>query len=103
VKPEREISGVWRELDQWMRHRLRAVHLKQWKTADRAYAALRALRVPVHIAQPIAARLQAFTQSRLALLPRTWLGLSTSSGECSKPVGTSVPGLPRRFASGILC
>ncbi|CAK0751403.1 Group II intron maturase-specific domain-containing protein [Azospirillaceae bacterium] len=23
--------GVWRELDEWMHHRLRAIQLKQWK------------------------------------------------------------------------
>lgn len=50
-----QFPGVWRELAQWIRHRLRALHLKHWKTAKRTYAALRALRVPVHIAQPIAA------------------------------------------------
>ncbi|HAT33325.1 MAG TPA: group II intron reverse transcriptase/maturase, partial [Janthinobacterium sp.] len=22
---------VWRELDEWIRHKLRAIHLKQWK------------------------------------------------------------------------
>ena len=25
---------VWRELDEWLRHRLRAIQLKHWKTVD---------------------------------------------------------------------
>ena len=28
---------VWRELDQWLRHRLRAIQLKQWKRGTTMY------------------------------------------------------------------
>ena len=34
---------VLRELDMWLRRRLRAVQLKQWKTRPRTYRALRHL------------------------------------------------------------
>jgi group II intron reverse transcriptase/maturase len=34
---------VFRELDEWIRHRLRAIQLKQWKRGATAYRALRAL------------------------------------------------------------
>lgn len=35
---------IWRELDQWIRHRLRAIQLKQWRRGSTIYRALRALR-----------------------------------------------------------
>lgn len=35
---------VFRELDEWLRHRLRMIHLKQWKRGSTAYAALIALK-----------------------------------------------------------
>lgn len=34
---------VWRELDEWLRHRLRAIQLKQWGRGTTAYRALIAL------------------------------------------------------------
>jgi RNA-directed DNA polymerase len=50
-----QFPSLWRELDQWVRHRLRALQLKHWQTAPRTYQALRELRVPAHIARPAAA------------------------------------------------
>jgi RNA-directed DNA polymerase len=35
-----QCPGPLRQMDAWMRRRLRAVHLKQWKTAPRTYQAL---------------------------------------------------------------
>jgi group II intron reverse transcriptase/maturase len=34
---------VWRELDEWIRHRLRAIQLKQWRRGTTIYRELRAL------------------------------------------------------------
>jgi group II intron reverse transcriptase/maturase len=45
---------VWRELDEWLRHRLRAVHLKHWRSGATTYRALRALGASDAIAQPVA-------------------------------------------------
>jgi RNA-directed DNA polymerase len=50
-----QFPGLWRELDQWIRHRLRALQLKLWKTASRTFAALRSMRVSLHIALPASA------------------------------------------------
>ena len=33
----------WRELDEWLRHRLRAIQLKHWKRGTTMYRALKAL------------------------------------------------------------
>lgn len=41
--------------DQWLRHRLRALHLKQWKRGPRIYAELRKLGVPNTAAAHVAA------------------------------------------------
>jgi group II intron reverse transcriptase/maturase len=35
-----QTPGVFRTLDEWLRHRLRALHLKQWKRGSRIYTAL---------------------------------------------------------------
>lgn len=40
-----EGRGVWERLDKWIRHRLRVLHLKQWKRGTTAYRALRAMGV----------------------------------------------------------
>lgn len=50
-----ETPGVFRRLDQWVRHRLRALQLKQWKRGRTAYRALRALGAPGDLAAQIAA------------------------------------------------
>jgi len=46
---------VWRELDRWMRHRLRAVQLKQWKRGKTMYRALLALGAKPDVARKVAA------------------------------------------------
>jgi RNA-directed DNA polymerase len=32
-----QTPGVWRALDEWLRHRLRAIQLKQWKRPKAIY------------------------------------------------------------------
>jgi RNA-directed DNA polymerase len=49
---------VWRELDEWLRHRLRAVHLKQWGRGPTAYRALRTLGASEEVALQVAANLR---------------------------------------------
>ena len=49
---------VMRKLDQWLRHRLRAVQLKQWKRGTTAYRELRKLGARVDEAQRIASHLR---------------------------------------------
>ena len=46
---------VWRELDEWLRHRLRAIQLKQWKRGTTMYRELRALGAPQGVAGRVAA------------------------------------------------
>jgi len=46
---------VWRELDEWLRHRLRAIQLKQWKRGTTMFRELRALGAPIRTARRIAA------------------------------------------------
>lgn len=45
---------VWRELDEWMRHRLRAIQLKHWKRGTTTYRELRALGASEGTAQTVA-------------------------------------------------
>ncbi len=46
---------VWRALDQWMRRRLRAVRLKQWRRGPTIYRELRALGASAETARQVAA------------------------------------------------
>jgi group II intron reverse transcriptase/maturase len=50
-----QTPGVWRELDQWMRHRLRAVQLKHWKRGTTMYRELLALGAKPDVARRVAA------------------------------------------------
>jgi hypothetical protein len=45
---------VMRELDEWLRHRLRAVQLKQWRRGTTMFRALQALGASVDLAARIA-------------------------------------------------
>ena len=38
-----QANHVWRRLDEWMRHRMRAIHLKQWRRPSTIYRAVIAL------------------------------------------------------------
>ena len=46
---------VWRELDEWLRHRLRAIQLKQWKRGKTMFRQLRAMGASTAVAQRVAA------------------------------------------------
>ena len=46
---------VWRELDQWLRHRLRAIQLKHWKRGTTMYRELLALGAKPDVARQVAA------------------------------------------------
>jgi len=46
---------VWRKLDEWLRHRLRAIQLKHWKRGTTIFRELRALGAPQGVAQRVAA------------------------------------------------
>lgn len=49
-----ETPGLFRDLDAWIRHRLRQIHLKQWKTGSTIYRELLARGTPDWVARPIA-------------------------------------------------
>ncbi len=38
-----QTPSVWRELDEWLRHRLRAIQLRQWRRGTTIYRVLRTL------------------------------------------------------------
>jgi len=46
---------VWRELDEWLRHRMRAIQLKHWKRGTTMYRELKALGAAAADAQRVAA------------------------------------------------
>jgi RNA-directed DNA polymerase len=46
---------IWRRLDEWMRHRMRAIQLKQWRRGTTMYRELLKLGVPAKVARLVAA------------------------------------------------
>jgi hypothetical protein len=50
-----QTPGIWRSLDEWLRHRLRAIQLKHWKRATTMFRELRALGASAGVAQRVAA------------------------------------------------
>jgi len=50
-----ETPRVFRDLDEWLRHRLRAVQLKPWKRGTTVYRELRARGVPDRVTRAAAA------------------------------------------------
>jgi len=50
-----DTPGVWRELDEWMRHRLRAIQLMQWRRGSTMYRELLKLGAPEGVARKVAA------------------------------------------------
>lgn len=63
-----ETPKAFNELDEWIRHRLRQLYLKQWKRGSTIYRELLARRVPEWIARKIAANsCRWWHNSRMAL------------------------------------
>lgn len=50
-----QTPGIWRELDEWLRHRLRAIQLKHWKRPSTIYRELKALGAVESVAKRVAA------------------------------------------------
>ena len=50
-----ETPRIFRDLDEWLRRRLRAVQLKQWKRGTTVYRELHARKVPERVARAAAA------------------------------------------------
>jgi len=50
-----ETPGVFGDLDQWIRHRLRAIHLKQWKRGRTVFREMRARGASIAAAATVAA------------------------------------------------
>ena len=53
-----ETPRVFRSLDEWIRHRLRQIYLKQWKTAAAAYRELRSRGASEALAKRVGVRCQ---------------------------------------------
>jgi RNA-directed DNA polymerase len=51
---KRSEAQLWRELDEWLRHRLRAIQLKQWKRPGTIYRELKALGATEDAAKQVA-------------------------------------------------
>jgi len=59
---------VWRTLDEWLRHRLRAIQLKHWKRGTTMYRELLKLGAPPSVARQIAANSHCWWRNSAKLL-----------------------------------
>lgn len=65
-----QTPGVMRELDEWVRHRLRAIQLKHWKRGPTMYRELRALGAAHDVARQVAANSHRWWRNSGKLLNR---------------------------------
>ena len=65
-----QTPGVWRELDRGLRHRLRAIQLKQWRRGTTIYRELRALGAKHEVARTVAANSRRWWRNSAMLLNR---------------------------------
>ena len=63
-----QTPGVWRKLDEWMRHRMRAIQLKHWRHGSTIYRELMALGASAKVALLVARNSRRWWRnSRMAL------------------------------------
>ena len=63
-----QTPGIWRELDEWLRHRLRAIQLKQWKRPKAIYRELKALGAKENVARQVAGNSRRWWRNSAKLL-----------------------------------
>jgi RNA-directed DNA polymerase len=72
-----QTPGVFKTLDEWMRHRLRAIQLKHWKRGTTMYRELLAVGAKPELARRIAANSRSWWRNSgmalNAVLTREWL------------------------------
>lgn len=61
---------VWRELDEWLRHRLRAIQLKHWRRPATVYRNLRTLGASTDLARQIATQVHRWWHNSALALNR---------------------------------
>ena len=61
---------VWRELDEWLRHRLRAIQLRHWKRPKTIYLELKALGASEDVAKQVAGNCHRWWRNSGLLLNR---------------------------------
>ena len=49
-----QTPGVWRKLDEWLRHRLRAIQLRHWRRPKTIYRELKTLGAKENVARQVA-------------------------------------------------
>ncbi|MEX2746328.1 group II intron maturase-specific domain-containing protein [Rhizobium mongolense] len=63
-----QTPGVWRKLDKWMRHRLRAIQLKQWKISRTIFRELMARGAKADVALQVAGNSRRWWRNSAKLL-----------------------------------
>ena len=63
-----QTQGIWRTLDEWIRHRLRAIQLKHWKMGTTIYRELMALGANADVARQVAANSRCWWRNSAKLL-----------------------------------
>ena len=66
-----QTPNVWRELDEWLRHRLRAIELKHWKRPRTIYRELKALGAKESVARQVEANCRRWWRNSDRLLKTT--------------------------------
>ena len=63
-----QTPNIWRKLEEWLRHRLRVIQLKQWKRGRTIYRELMALGATQEVARKVAANSRSWWRNSAKLL-----------------------------------
>jgi RNA-directed DNA polymerase len=63
-----QTPNVWRMLDEWLRHRLRAIQLKHWKSGPTMFRELRALGAGLEVARQVSGNAQRWWRNSAKLV-----------------------------------
>lgn len=65
-----QTPGIWRQLDEWLRHRLRAIQLKQWKRGRTMFRELTRLGASIPVATKVAGNSRCWWRNSCGALHR---------------------------------
>ena len=65
-----QTPGVWRTLDEWLRHRLRAIQLRQWRRGSTIFRELTALGAAERVAKRVAQNVRCWWRNSVGDIQR---------------------------------
>lgn len=82
-----QTPSIWRTLDEWLRHRLRAIQLKHWKRGTTMYRELKALHSEAGASAPLLRGKTRAVLGRRIVWRNRWPEIHGAGGEIANGCG----------------